>query len=199
MRWDSGADSYAYIKYRCESLSHRGKFAYVRTYMQIPHVNTEMCDPATCARQATKCRPSELSAYETLTKKKSKFTPHFVGWVKEKQGKSGVVPGGFLVSLAWNEVPGIQLEDRFGSDKVWDLAPNERVRIRAHFKDIWEYVNAPCLLDRVYILTLAESREIKTTKVIPITPSGQKLIWHRALDTLYESPVIPIAFYSNIG
>lgn len=69
--------------------------------MQIPYFGTEIDDKVTRARQAApKWMPPELIAYKGLMDKKSDVTPRLLGWRREQQDESGLVPGGFLVSLA---------------------------------------------------------------------------------------------------
>ncbi|OQE88585.1 hypothetical protein PENNAL_c0016G09623 [Penicillium nalgiovense] len=111
---------YACIKYRRQNWNDKAHTAYIRVWKQIPHFETEIDDPDIRARQAKpKWIPQELTAYKELTEKNSDVTPRLLGWSREQQDGSGLVPGGFLVSLAWEEVPGTQLGDQLGSGAFW--------------------------------------------------------------------------------
>lgn len=92
-------------KYRCRETNDRNKIAHIRIYKQIPHFGTETDSQAIRARQAT---PPELTAYREMADKDSNVTPRLLGWRREQQDRSGLIHSGFLVSLAWEEVAGIQ-------------------------------------------------------------------------------------------
>ena len=64
------------------------------------------------------------------------------------------------------------------------------------FKSYLKACQCPYILDRVYILTLVESRETETTKVGPFPPSGRKLVWRGALD-ISKFPSLSIAISAN--
>lgn len=129
------AVSWACIKYHCKNSNDKTQIAYIRIWMQIPYFGTEIDDQDTRARQAApKWMPPELIAYKELMDKKSDITPRLLGWRREQQDESGLVPGGFLVSLAWEKVPGMQLGDQFGSDGFWNLDEDERNSVRDAFK-----------------------------------------------------------------
>lgn len=128
------AVSWACIKYRCQKSDDKTQIAHIRIWMQIPNFGTEIDDQATRAQQAAPTwMPLELIAYKGLTDNQSDVTPRLIGWRKE-QDASGLVPGGFLVSLAWEEVPGTHLGDQLGSDAFWNLDEDERNRVRDAFK-----------------------------------------------------------------
>ncbi|CAG8268526.1 unnamed protein product [Penicillium salamii] len=97
---EPSAVSFASVKYRCKNLGDASKIALVRIYKQIPHLSTEFDDHATRAKQAKAWTPPELLAYKTLTEKQSKVTPRLLGYRKEEQESSALVPSGFLVSFA---------------------------------------------------------------------------------------------------
>lgn len=127
--------SYALIKYRCQNWNNKAQTAYIRIWKQIPHFETEIDDPDIRTQQAKpNWIPEELIAYKELTDKNSDVTPRLLGWSREQQDGSGLVPGGFLVSLAWEEVPGTQLGDQLGSEAFWKLDQDERKRVRDAFK-----------------------------------------------------------------
>ncbi|KAJ5895330.1 hypothetical protein N7495_007021 [Penicillium taxi] len=127
--------SYASIKYRCKKQGDASKIAFVRMYKQIPHLGTEFDDHTTRAKQARAWSPPELIAYKTLTDKQSKFTHHLLGYREEEQESSALVSSGFLVSFAWEQVPGVQLGDSLGGKVFWDMSDDQRHTIRETFKN----------------------------------------------------------------
>lgn len=135
-RFEPGDDSVSYLcfKYRCKKRGDASKIAFVRIYQQVPHIGTEFEDSVTRARQAMTWTPPELVAYKTLTEKRSTVTPHLVGYLEEKQDSSASVPGGFLVSVAWEQVPGVQLGNNRGENIFWDMSRDQRDIIRKAFK-----------------------------------------------------------------
>ncbi|KAJ5788966.1 uncharacterized protein N7518_005977 [Penicillium psychrosexuale] len=110
-------------------------YASVKIYKQLPHLGTEFDDYATRARQARAWTPPELVAYKTLTDKQSEVTPRLLGYREEEQESSALVPAGFLVSFAWEQVPGIQLGDSLGAKVFWDMTVDQRHNIREAFKN----------------------------------------------------------------
>ncbi|KAJ5248133.1 hypothetical protein N7524_012093 [Penicillium chrysogenum] len=132
---DHSAVSYASVKYRCKKDGDASKNAFVRIYKQLPHLGTEFGDHATRANQARAWTPPELVAYKTLTDKQSKVTPSLLGYKEEKQDSSAIVPAGFLVSFAWEQVPGVQLGDSLGGKVFWGMSDHQRHIIREAFKN----------------------------------------------------------------
>jgi hypothetical protein len=137
------APSYATLKLRCVKANvkpseRRGSEAFMRIYLQIPHVWTEQEHPNTRAAQADPTfQPDELDTYSTLSKHRtvSKFTPKLLGSKMSVQEPSGFVPGGFLTVLVWEKVAGLPLGDRTGkATGYWNLPPRERAKIRQHFE-----------------------------------------------------------------
>ena len=53
---------------------------------------------------------SELEGYKQLRQGGCKTMPSLVNYKIEKQGTDGLVPGGYLVFLLLEQVPGIQLD-----------------------------------------------------------------------------------------
>ncbi|KAJ6146208.1 hypothetical protein N7497_008190 [Penicillium chrysogenum] len=102
---------------------------------QLPPLGTEFGDHATRANQARAWTPPELVAYKTLTDKQSKVTPRLLGYKEEKQDSSAIVPAGFLVSFAWEQVPGVQLGDSLGGKVFWGMSDHQRHIIREAFKN----------------------------------------------------------------
>lgn len=132
---DHSAVSYSSVKYQCMKHGDASKIAFVRIYKQLPHLGTEFDDYTTRAKQARAWIPPELVAYKTLTDKQSKVTPRLLGYREEEQESSALVPGGFLVSFAWEQVPGVQLGDSLGAKVFWDMSDDQRHNIREAFRN----------------------------------------------------------------
>lgn len=98
----------------------------MRVHLQVPHRKTEMNDADTRGLQATTFLPQELTAYLDLDRKRSINTPKLVGYKIGTQDRAGMVPGGFIVWLAWQIVPGIRLGGSNGASPFWDLGSRER-------------------------------------------------------------------------
>lgn len=95
---DYGFCSFASAKFQCCDPKQRSKEAFMRIYIQVPHRKTEMDDANTRGQQATTFTPPELLAYQDLTQKHSINTPKLIGYKTDTQDRSGLVPGGFIIS-----------------------------------------------------------------------------------------------------
>jgi hypothetical protein len=135
--------SYAALKLHCMKVnvdpSERSTSeAFARVYLQVPYSGTEFNDAQTRAAQADSAfQPNELGAYRTLSDDPvvSKFTPKFLGSKVSVQDLSAFVPGGFLILVVWERVPGIPLGDITGeATGYWDQPKRERQKIREMFK-----------------------------------------------------------------
>jgi hypothetical protein len=80
----------------------------------------------------------EEFALITLTEAGCKSSPLLLNHKRATQADdSPYVPGGFIVYLVTEALPGIILDE----DKYWELEYNERTKIRLAFKDAYECVN----------------------------------------------------------
>jgi hypothetical protein len=134
-RWPSHL-SYVTTKFICRDRTDHTKDAFMRIYLQVPYRGTEIDDPDTRATQATTIVPEELIAYQELTQQKSSVTPKLLGHRISKQDKSGPVPGGFVVCLLWEMVPGRRLGSKDSNDVpdlFWTLDAVERNDVRMAF------------------------------------------------------------------
>lgn len=105
----------------------------MRLYVQVPHRTTKMGDAETRGQQATTFTPRELIALLDLTKKRSSNTPKLLEYKIGTQHCAGLVPGGFVIWLVWEIVPGIRLGDSEGADSFWGLDNFEREQVRSVF------------------------------------------------------------------
>ncbi|KAJ5575726.1 hypothetical protein N7535_002652 [Penicillium sp. DV-2018c] len=135
------AVSYASVKYQCKKHGDASKIAFG---VDSP----------------------ELVAYKTLTDKQSTVTPRLLGYKEEEQDSSALVPGGFLISFAWEQVPGVQLGDSLGAKVFWDMSPDQRRSIREAFKN-------------------KTIRETETIGIRPLYSGPSHLVWDSASGNLF--------------
>ncbi|GKZ18593.1 hypothetical protein AbraIFM66951_007612 [Aspergillus brasiliensis] len=140
--------------------------AYMRIYKQIMHGGTEAEPAHVRARQANSswC-PVELKVYRSLPDKRPLIVPRLLEEKVVKQDESGWVPGGFLIYVVWEIVPGVQLGDTSGSKVFWSLQRAERDAIREKFKE--------------------GRMKLYDWGFDPHPESGWNLVWHAKTSTLY--------------
>ncbi|RAH56787.1 hypothetical protein BO85DRAFT_488961 [Aspergillus piperis CBS 112811] len=127
--------SWTAIRLLVEKKGSRTK-AYMRIYKQIMNGGTEAEPARMRARQAnTSWCPVELKVYRSLPKKRPLIVPRLLEERVAKQDESGCVPGGFLIYVVWEIVPGILLGDARGPKVFWTLERSERDAIREKFKE----------------------------------------------------------------
>ncbi|KAF4771079.1 hypothetical protein HAV15_012580 [Penicillium sp. str.  len=125
-----GFRSFASAKFLCCDPQRRATKAFMRLYIQVPHRTTEMDDADTRGQQATSWTPQELASLLDLTEKGSNITPKLLGYKISTQDRSGLVPGGFIIWLVWEIVPGLRLGDGDGAGPFWGLESHERQQVR---------------------------------------------------------------------
>ncbi|KAJ5550855.1 hypothetical protein N7461_005553 [Penicillium sp. DV-2018c] len=180
-----GFRSFASAKYLCCDPRAETKKAFMRIYVQVPHRKTERDDADTRSRQATTYNPPELIAYRDLTEKGSSNTPKLLGYKTDKQDLSGLVPGGFIIWLVWEIVPGLRLGYGNGADPFWALEGYEREQVRSAF--------------------LQALPKLHENGWFPRVCGASSLVWHRETQTLYfigpfekaGKPERPIMFGAN--
>lgn len=79
----------------------------------------------------------EITALGELTKAGGSCTPTLHAWKHEKQGTQMWIPGGFIVYILMEKLPGMRLDD------IWSLERKERYEVRKSFKEAWGYVASP--------------------------------------------------------
>ncbi|KAE8349501.1 hypothetical protein BDV28DRAFT_163558 [Aspergillus coremiiformis] len=156
--------SFATTKLLCRDPTDHTKHAFMRIYLQLPYRGTEIDDADTRASQAATIVPQELIAYQELTQKSS-ITPKLLGYRTTPQDKSGPVPGGFAVWLAWEMVPGLRLGSKKRPDAFWTLDATEREEVRLSF-----------------VMSLNNMRKVG---YFPDKVALSSLVWHKASKTVY--------------
>ncbi|KAJ9311680.1 hypothetical protein DTO271D3_8054 [Paecilomyces variotii] len=123
-----------------------GLKAMLKIHVQIPD-GRDTRDELYPGRDYSKFRSEELSweaetefvMLEHLTKKGCKSVPHLIGYSVDKQPKDGYVPGGYIVYVIMEKVPGHDLWD-FGK---YPLEKRDQIRI-AFGKAIREFYLHGC-------------------------------------------------------
>lgn len=133
-----GILSYAALKLLCRDAGDPNIQALMRIYLQIPYTGTGFMDSTIRATQATKFKPRELEAHQALSKDTmaSAYTPALLSYDELQQGRSGLVPGGFLTYVVYEFIQGKRLGDDSGhATTFWELPRAERDLIRVAFKE----------------------------------------------------------------
>ncbi|KAL1967825.1 hypothetical protein VTN77DRAFT_2514 [Rasamsonia byssochlamydoides] len=116
-----------------------GEKAIIKIRMQIPHNDTVNLPASKRARQARHAMlpfaRDEIAALELLTKQGCTFAPTLLAWKQEKQGADMWVPGGPIVFILMEKVPGICLADVV--DIFLSIKRDERDQLREAFKKAW--------------------------------------------------------------
>lgn len=115
--------SYASITLLCAN-TEKSRKARMRIYMQVPNVSTELLESSLRPKQAAKFTPIEPTSFKTFTRKGKNVTPRLLGYRAGKQDSTGLIPGGFMIYLVWDIVPGFRLGDYSGA--VFCVLESER-------------------------------------------------------------------------
>lgn len=125
-------------KYLCwPSAGNENKLAFMRIYKQIPLDGTRLDSVQVREAQASKPRNHvELDALKDFTENKCTATPKLLGYRFDKQDGNDLVPGGYIMYLVWEKVPG----DPLDINEFWSLPFSRRQIIRDKFKKAYEFV-----------------------------------------------------------
>jgi hypothetical protein len=103
---------------------------------RVPYFKTEARRSADRAKQASVVlnpgTEREIEALSILTKAGCSSSPALITWKQERQGKHDWVPGGYIVYLLMERVPGIRVH------QLKDFSLQERDAIRTSFKEAWQ-------------------------------------------------------------
>lgn len=88
-----------------------GEIAFMRVHIQVPHLGTEYEDAEYRRLQARKSPPEEVQAVKDFHNEHVTWAPALLGLKEEVQGSDGYIPGGFVVFIVFEQVPGIRLAD----------------------------------------------------------------------------------------
>ncbi|KUM63788.1 hypothetical protein ACN42_g3295 [Penicillium freii] len=125
-------------KYLCRpSAGNEDKLAFMRIYKQIPLYGTRLDNVKVREAQASKPRNHvELDALKDLTKNKCTAAPKLLGYRFDKQDANDLVPGGYIMYLVWEKVPGEPLD----INEFWSLPFSQRQIFRDKFKKAYTEV-----------------------------------------------------------
>ncbi|KAL2220493.1 hypothetical protein M432DRAFT_320765 [Thermoascus aurantiacus ATCC 26904] len=101
----------------------------------------------------------EIAALEELTRAGCSCTPTLLARKNERQGSHMWIPGGLMVYILMEKLPGVCLDTFFSLDRA------ERDGVRRSFQEAWE--------------------ECRARGVIPKDRGSQNLLWHRAARKCY--------------
>ncbi|KAJ5368965.1 uncharacterized protein N7496_008725, partial [Penicillium cataractarum] len=160
-----GSSSFASARLLCYNPQRRATKTFMRVYIQVPHRSTEIDNVDTRGQQAISWDPPELASLLDLTEMGSNITPKLLGYKIGTQDRLGLVPGGFIIWLVWEIVPGLRLGDRDGAGLFWGLTRDEREHVRVVF-------------------TTALNK-LMNYGWYPYEPMVRSLVWHRETQTLY--------------
>ncbi|OJJ77943.1 hypothetical protein ASPBRDRAFT_655931 [Aspergillus brasiliensis CBS 101740] len=128
--------SYACIQLKVRQVGSKPPVnEYMRVYKQISTKEIVADRPEVRARQAQALVPPELKAYRQLTRNESTFIPKLLDSLEGRQNFYGFVPGGFVVWIVTEQVPGVRLGNSVSDETFWSMEPSVRAEIRASFKE----------------------------------------------------------------
>lgn len=136
---DGMGPAYTVGKYLCRlaGTGNEKKLAFMRIYKQIPLDGTRLDSVQVREAQASKPRNHvELDALKDFTENKCTATPKLLGYRFDKQDGNDLVPGGYIMYLVWEKVPG----DPLDINEFWSLPFSRRQIIRDKFKKAYEFV-----------------------------------------------------------
>ncbi|KAJ5629152.1 hypothetical protein N7528_002809 [Penicillium herquei] len=86
---------------------------FMRVYIQVPNEGAEFFPREDRAKQATTLSPTEIAAMKAFHEQESTITPQLLGLTEAKQDDEGFVPGGYIIHMVTERVPGTRLADDF--------------------------------------------------------------------------------------
>ncbi|CAL5866920.1 uncharacterized protein PFLUO_LOCUS1132 [Penicillium psychrofluorescens] len=130
---DGGAKSGATGLFLCENILDTFQRVHMRIYMQVPLIGTEFDPPFKRAEQAIHGTPQEAAAFLKFYDEGSTITLALLRYKNTTQDDNMSVPGGFLIFLVWEIVPGLRLGNRVSRKQFFNLDQAERNLIRETF------------------------------------------------------------------
>jgi hypothetical protein len=142
-----------------------GQEAYMRVYQQVPHLGTEFFPVDERAKQATPSYHREVHALKAFHEQKSTITPALLAIKEDVQDSQGFVPGGYVIHIVFQRVPGVRLAD----DRIlpgWRDSPHA---FFAKFSDL-EREQIRMWFDKEY-------RKLEKMGWVPTFPWASNLFW----------------------
>ena len=117
-------------KFLCQPVEDPSQVAFLRIYQQIPITGTEDADHDTLAKQAVPLGVcGELECFKLLQSGRCSAAPRFLGHAESTQGDNDLLPGGYIIYVVWEKVPGEPLTMEY----FWGLDSTAREDIRSKF------------------------------------------------------------------
>lgn len=161
---DGYRPSYALATFRVRS-DLDGQDAYMRVYLQVPHKGTEFFPPNKRAKQAAAGYHREVEAMKAFHEQGSTITPALLAIQEDIQDKEGVIPGGYVVHIVFQRVPGVRLAD---DTTVPGYAPT--------LHNFFQVFSTP-ERDQIRMVFDKEYRELRKLGWLPSFPWATNLIW----------------------
>ena len=103
---------------------------------RVPNIGTETRHAKERAKQARiipePATQDEVKALQMLTQAACSSSPTLLAWKHERQSADMWLPGGYIVYILMNKLPGIRIES------IELLPRQERDELRKSFKDAWQ-------------------------------------------------------------
>lgn len=149
-----------------------GQEAYMRVYLQVPNKGTEFFPPDERAKQAAPGYHSEVEAIKAFYKQDSTITPALLAISEDTQDKQGFIPGGYVVHVVFQRVPGVRLAD----DR---LLPGWGAPLHTFFQKFNDLQR-----DQIRMSFDKEYRKLKELGWVPSFPWASNLIWDASFSKL---------------
>lgn len=131
---ESLGDSLVAGKFLCHRVEDPSKLAFMRIYVQIPYIGSELIKAEERAKQAAPpFEFIELTALKTFKLQNCTAIPDLLGYQHGVQDSDGLVPGGYITHLVWDKVPGEPLRKEI----FWQMDFSRREEFRARFREIY--------------------------------------------------------------
>lgn len=125
---------YAAAKFLCHNKDDPSQKAFMRIYLQIPISGTQYRSSEIRRKQAADPQSHvELTSLRALSKLRCDVVPKLLGYREGKQAEDGIVPGGYITYVVWEQVPGEPLRPEF----FWGLDLESRQAIRDKFREAY--------------------------------------------------------------
>ncbi|KAI9039889.1 uncharacterized protein KD926_008990 [Aspergillus affinis] len=182
---DPPTPSYSQATFLCRSVREPSREAFLRVYMQVPHLGTENASHAIRSAQAGSRTHDDIEALALFRDKRAKHLPRCLDVKETKQDVTGLVPGGYMSYMLWEKLPGVRLDD----EMFWSLDRNERDGVReafeAAYKELYDLGLKPlhCGLDH-----LLWDQKNCTVFTMPMVLDDA---WHETLFAVWELAIPP--------
>ncbi|CAG8892911.1 unnamed protein product [Penicillium egyptiacum] len=126
-------------KFLCHRVGALPESAFMRIYCQVPIEETEFLSPEARAKQAVPpYQHEEAMALKRFKEGGCTVVPELLGYSETVQSKDGLVPGGYIIYLVWDKVPGVSLSGGL----FWSFESPKRELIRRKFRAAYEILRS---------------------------------------------------------